>query len=662
MTFQLPLPRSSPSTSGYIPDQPPRLTDAHTVVIDTETTGLKWWTGHRPLGIAVAWKDGQRWETRYLGFGHAGGNLDEAAVKEWARRELRSKLLVGHNAKFDNHMLYEWGIDLEAQDCAWVDTGHLAALLDDLRAKPWAGHPPQGFSLNAIARDYLGEEHQKVKLGTDIRKLTEVHAALVASYARQDALLTGMLHEAMMPSIVDQDLERVLSLESRCIYPTCELERNPTLLDVELLLAWEKDTKEKLYDYEQSIKREIGLQFKDSPKGWRTLFDKLQIPYPEITVTDKHGKKFKRVGFTSNALEAYLDHPIVALATKIKGLESMRSKFIVKYIEGLDGLRLRTSFHQLLGDEGGTITGRYSSSGYRIDGESIGANLQQVFTGTHRNYKFSNIVGDLYMVKKLFIPDPGNLWFAADAAQIEYRILSHYAADQEILEAYAKDPHLSYHKLVMKMVQEVQPDIAYDNLKTVNFSIIYGAGPDKVAEMLRLPVADVKSLYKLYHQRFPAPGRLMTEAQNTARVRGYIKSILGRRARFPANAVAAKAVKFHKALNSIIQPTAADVMKLKMCDAYAVRKELGFTMRLTVHDELCGDIPDEHMAIELEKVLNEQAIPFRVPILWDAATGPNWNDAKKGAKPEATLTDEQKARVEAMWAKRRLIDKVEPVR
>jgi DNA polymerase I-like protein with 3'-5' exonuclease and polymerase domains len=104
--------------------------------------------------------------------------------------------------------------------------------------------------------------------------------------------------------------------------------------------------------------------------------------------------------------------------------------------------------------------------------------------------------------------------------------------------------------------------------------------------------------------------------------RGYVKTVLGRRSRFPTD------YKIHKALNSIIQGSAADIMKTKLVELHAKRKELGFTMRMTVHDEVTGDVPDVETAKRIEDVLNVQSIEMLVPILWSTGTGKNWAEAK----------------------------------
>ena len=620
------------SAAPGIPDALPELSRVSVVFLDTETTGLKWWDGDLPIGIAVGWYgNAGAWHSRYLPFGHASGNLEEEIVLRWAKRELRGKLLIGQNAKFDNHMLYEWGVDLEAQGCRWEDVSHLAALLDDLRAKPLPGRPPRGFHLDDLARDYVGKEAQKLKItpsgqAIDPRRMAHYPASEIAPYAKKDVELTAQIYNALRPSVTEQGLDATLALESRCIYPTCEMERNPSPLDLSLLVKWEEETQAKVQRYFWEIHKETGIKFAASTKNWRALFKHCGIPNPAVLTEGGEPS------FTAETTEAHLDHPLILTAIRMKNVESLRSKFILKYIHGSTKGAIYTSFHQLRGDDGGTISGRYSSSGYNIDGEQIGANLQQVFSGGKKNKNIADAIGDRYEIKKLFIPDRGKLYVSADAAQIEYRILTHYTQAPEVVEAYRKDPRVSYHKIVMKMVQEVQPDIVYDALKVVNFSCVYGAGAATLSKTLGISLYETELFLEKYHQRFPEPKQLLNKAKRVATERGYVHTLLGRRARFPRDLVNAGWINARKALNAIIQGGAADEMKRKLCEAYEERKALGLTLRLTVHDELCGDVPDQQSADRLEELLNRQTGRYSIPILWDVATGPNWQDAKKEAK------------------------------
>ena len=268
------------------------------------------------------------------------------------------------------------------------------------------------------------------------------------------------------------------------------------------------------------------------------------------------------------------------------------------------------------------------SSGYKVDGKQVGVNLQQVMAGAERS---QSIVADDFNMRELFIPDQGS-WCRADAMQIEYRILAHFANSEEINAEYKKNPETSFHKIVKSIIDKVQP-ITYTNLKSLNFAIIYGAGINRIADMLDMPDVQAKKLYTLYHSRFPEPGKLSKKAIQVADTRGYVKTYYGRRGRFPKTDSFGKPIhrkirKIHKALNSIIQGTAADIMKEKMCEVYAERDVIPFVMRLTCHDELCGDVPDRESARKLETILNRQTMPLKIPILWKVGTGKNWNEAK----------------------------------
>lgn len=597
------------------------------IILDTETEGLRWWDGHKPVAIAVAWKEGGEWKRRYLPFAHrGGGNLDRETVFRWFRTELKNKIIVGHNIKFDHHMLLGVGLDLEAQGCRLYDTQHLMALLDD--------HRRHGFSLEALTVDILGEPEGKLKrtayTNAPLRmdRIAEYHAGEIAAYGERDVELTGRLYDTFMPRIVEEDLVQVLEIESRAIWPTCYIERHPPKLDWKKLAAWEQDTRVKVECSRQLIRDELGFIFEPTHKGWSRLFRDARISLPrDIT---KGGK----TSFQSGTLED-IDHPLVHEGLRVQHYESMRSKFLLAYPVKADHERLRSSFHQLRADEGGTITGRYSSSGYKVDGGQVGANLQQVYGGGRRTAKYAAIVRDFYPIRELFIPDSG-LWCSADAAQIEYRIMSHYANSEEIDAVYRENPNASFHKIVRKMVEEKQP-IEYDNLKALNFSMIYGAGIYKVAEMMKMTKVQAQELWDMYHDRFPEPGILFKKAMKVARNRGYVKTFYGRRGRFPTidkfgKTINEKMRRLHKALNTIIQGTAADIMKIKMCEVHEERDNIHCTMRLTNHDELGGDVPDEESADRLTEVLNRQTTPLRIPILWEVGTGPNWMAAKDQGK------------------------------
>jgi DNA polymerase-1 len=602
----------------WTPPTFPRLTDEKDIFLDFETTGLRWWQD-KPVGVALGWGE---CETEYFPFGHrGGGNLDEGNVKTFLR-SLRGKRIIGQNVKFDAHIAREWGVDFEAQDCSLADTSHCAALLDDNR---------HAFNLDALAKDFLGADRGKVKRTAftndeiNPKRMASYHSAEIAPYAREDVNLTRDLWRVFTPRVANENLGDVLDLECELLYVVLGMEKNPPLLDVEKLDRWEVETQDKLNAILLEIHSETGIMLNtNSANNWAALFEARGIPVP--TDRTKGGKKTAPRPSYSAAVLKRIKDPIIVLATQAKDLESLRDKYIVSYQQRRDPSgHLRTNLHQLKcdpkgeGGGGGTVSGRFSSTSYKFDTDKVGANLQQVFAAAKQREKF----GDNYIIRELFIPERG-IWFSIDAAQIEYRLFAHYANNPAVIAAYDANPGLSYHEFVWEMVKPFKPDIAYKATKNLNFAKIYGAGKEKVADMLGLPLSESNQFVKIYEREIPEAKTLMNSASETARMRGFVRTIMNRRARFPG------ARRLHKALNSIIQGGAADIMKKKAIRAHEAirRREIDARLTLTVHDELDGDTPNLEEAQKLERLLNEQDFDLRVPILWKLNTGANWAECE----------------------------------
>lgn len=604
----------TPSPNSWIPEAPPSLDGITDIQLDTETTGLKWYEKDRPIGISIRLPGGR---TQYLPWAHNGGNLDEVVVKEWARRELRGKHITNINTRFDIHMLREWGVDLEEQGNTVSDVSHYAALLDDHRRK---------FSLDVLSEAYLQDE--KVKLTSDGKKLdatrmASYHAGEVAAYACKDVELVYQLQEKMLPLLREQDLMEVVQLESDVIFPVCEMEKNGAPLDVEKLHTWLKESEQEYYRCLYDIVRDVGFQVNpDSPTDMKKLFKAKNITSTAHTASGAQS-------FTDEVLK-HIDDPTIQLARRAGKLASLRSKYLVSYSNALtsDG-KLRYNLHQLRVDDHGTVRGRFSSSD---------KNIQQVMAVA----KQIAASGDKYIIRELFIPESG-LYLSADAAQIEYRIFASYAGSPKTLKAYAEDPWMSFHKYVWEIVKQHKPDIAYKALKNLNFAYMYGAGLTKMAVMLEfITQADVDELKTVFGEKipythpklkstlelknaydfmFPEVQPLLRRAAELAKDRGYVHTVLGRRARFE------RYDRIHSALNAVIQGSAADVNKRKIVELHKARKKIGYTPRLTVHDEVCGDAADQESVKLVGELLNSQSFPqIKVPILWEVNSGANWRE------------------------------------
>jgi|TARA_R110000824_G_scaffold1386_6_gene7053 DNA polymerase-1 len=608
---------------NWTPLPPPSLSGISQLEFDCETDGLKWWEKDRPIGCSITLPQGVLPEGNtalYLPWGHqGGGNLDEAVVKRWAKRELRNKHLTGLNIRFDIHQFREWGVDLEAQGCTFSDVGHYAALLDDHRKR---------LNLDSLVQDYLGIE--KVGKELDATRMASYHAGEVAPRAEADVWQVRDLRAKMWPLLDEQELQRVRQLEDEIIPVVCEMEKNGTLIDQELLEKWIHDTEQ---DFERclwKIHRETGLAI---DPGRTSDKEKLFNRYHLRIERTPNGTP----SFTDAILKA-LNHPVIETLRRAIKLKSLRSKYLLKYRDAVDSHGvLRYSLHQLRVEkddtgQAGTISGRFSSSAIT---RGVGVNIQQVMKVS----KQMDSLGDKYLIRQLHVPESG-LWLSADAMQIEYRMFASYAGTPSVLKAYEKDPLLSFHKLIWEMIKPFKPDITYRQQKDLNFAKIYAAGIVKLARMLEfISEGEAEELRRtrasrghpklqqavevegIYARELPEVAPLLRKASNLASERGYVKTLLGRRMRFPHGH------RLHKALNGIIQGGAADVNKKKLVELHQERKQTGFKMRFTVHDEVDGDIPDMESASQVSQILDRQSFStLRVPILWDVSTGKNWRE------------------------------------
>ena len=603
------------------PPEPPERQNEKLVVLDLETSGLKWWDNHRPGGVGYFFPESGR--IGYLPWGHVDDpcNLDEEAMRRWFNREIRHCHVLNTNTRFDLHMAREWGADLEANGCTVGDISHYAGLLDDSRKR---------FSQAVLCEDF-GIDEGKVETvdGIKLHGAMMMHypASIVAERAIGDVRQVWKLWEVMEPDLKAQNLMEVKQLEDDLIYPVCEMERNAARIDLTRLNEYLKlcHEEEKRIAWKLHKMTDIKNFNPKSPSHWEKLFIKQCLPSPGRTPSG-------RIKTARSALEV-VDDPCVRMGLQILKMRDLRSKYLDKYSNTatVDGI-IRYQLHQMRSDDGGTISGRFSSSAFKLDDETVGINIQQVM---HPEKQQDDT---RFIIRRLFIPDDGSLFLSSDASQIEYRLFAHFAKSPDLEAAYKDNPRMSFHKKMHEMLSAFK--MTYKGLKNYNFAKIYGAGPLKLATMAgilteqqaeaitikygkkywRAPeLKPVYDLERLYERELPDCARLITEATEQAENDGYVTTILGRRTRFP------RGHRTHKALNSIIQGSAADIMKRKIVEVYDACKSF-FKMRFTVHDEVGGDVSNREDATRVNVVLNRQTTKTRIPILWETGVGPNWAD------------------------------------
>jgi DNA polymerase I-like protein with 3'-5' exonuclease and polymerase domains len=663
---------SAKAQSDWRPPTPPSLDGITEIELDFETTGVRWWAGDLPIGLGYALPDGR---TGYLPWAHRpGGNLDEAAVAEWCKRELRGKTITNLNTRFEVHMAREWGrkwnFDLEEQNNTLSDVGHQAALLDDHRLH---------FSLASLVEDYL-EDERKIQvvegIPLNVHDMASHHASIVAVRAEADVRQVQKLKRYFRPQLEKQDLLKVKELEDHLIWVTAAMEAAGTKIDLPLLDRWLKQVRKEIDEGLQEIGKLLGRAAQsslfegggktdrpfnpDSPRDMEMLFKLLKLP---ISLTEKK----KQPSFTAAVMKSH-DHPTVKKVFRLGKLIDVESKLATYWarVDHKTGV-LRYALHQLraqkdeLDDYGsaGTVSGRYSSTKIQTNPDE-GVNIQQVWKPEQQRKAFGysdeddTHDDDIYIIRQLHIPARG-YHLRSDAMQIEYRLFANDTESERLIAAYRENPLVSYHKMIHAQLLPFKPDLAYRRCKDTNFAKQYGAGIRKMALMLEFISAEkyhelnnrddwfndpsldeVKEINRMYNRAVPEVAPLLEKAKHLAMPRcndrckkidklhqlyehrGFIKTILGRRTRFP------NGQRVHKALNARIQGSAADIMKQKLVELHDARKTTGFTLRFTVHDEVDGDVPNRESAELVNEILNRQSFKTKVPILWEVGIGPNW--------------------------------------
>lgn len=633
----------------------PDLMNADLVAIDTETCdpgltdrGAGWARNEGHIaGVSVAARFSGREEIGrwYFPFGHETkqGCLAERAVKSFISDLCSTQIpKVFHNGIYDCGWLKRWEVNVRGP---LHDTQVAVALLDEHRLS---------YGLDNCAKDYAGVRKDEALLMRaasqyDLKTTKAVKANMwrlpakyVGPYAEQDAVATLLLWESVAPMLREQDLLEAYSIEVKLIPILVEMRMRGVRVDLDKAQEVRKALGLEIKQRLATIKRDTGVNLHVwEAASCAALFDHHGIPYPR---TPKTGAP----SFTKEFLDNH-EHPIAQEVLDIRKLEKTKGTFIENAIlNGAVNGRIHTEFHALKSDEGGAITGRFSSTN---------PNLQQV---PARHPRFGP------MVRGLFLPEEGCLWGAFDYSSQEPRLTVHYAeltkqtGGAEAGRLYRDDPKTDYHQMVADMC-----GIGRKPAKAINLGLAYGMGGAKLCRQLGLPTKWIRKegnewlevepfapgavevageegakLLAQYHERVPFVNGLTTTCGNLAQDRGYIRTLGGRRNHFnlwePVRGFGValpyeqakeryKRVRrayTYRALNSLIQGSAADQTKRAMVAVY----EAGGLPILQVHDEL--DIP---VATEAEgvlyKKLMEECVQLLVPSVVDAEYGPTWGTA-----------------------------------
>ncbi len=611
------------SDSDWVcPSEYPDLRAADEVAIDLETkdpdlkkfgAGWAYGKGHI-VGFAVAALGKQY----YFPIAHdAGGNMDLDITVAWMQDLLKQpSTKIFHNAAYDLGWLKFNNFEVNGPI---VDTMIAAALIDENR---WS------FSLNACAKDYLGEIKNETFLnekakewGIDAKAdLWKMPAGFVGFYAEQDAGLTLRLWQRFKAEIQKQSLNDVWEMEMQLLPILQKMRATGIRVDEEKAGLLKTEFKRKESTLLSKIKKETTLNVDIwAARSVAKVFDRIGVDYPRTPKSDEPS-------FTANWL-ANCEHPIAKLVKEAREINKFHSTFIDSIQRYVYKGRIHAEINQLRSDQGGTVSGRLSYAN---------PNLQQI---PARNKEF----GD--KIRSLFLPEEGKQWGSFDYSQQEPRLVAHYSSaigqqldgSEEFIKAYQNES-ADFHQIVADMAQ-----ISRTQAKTINLGLFYGMGKNKLSKELGISKDKAEILLNQYNSRVPFVKKLAEAVTQSASKFGFIRTIKGRKCRFdkwePMTFGMNQAMNYneakanygnnirraftYKALNRLIQGSAADQAKQAMIDCY----NAGFTPMLQIHDELCFSIYGDDDIIKIKKEMENSIEDLRVPFKVDVAKGRSWGEA-----------------------------------
>ena len=614
--IQVPLFKAQ--TEWVPPQDFPDLSKHDEIAIDLETKDpdlIKMGSGSISkngdiTGIAVAVKD---WSGYYPIAHEGGGNMDRKKVLKWFQGVLSTPAVkIFHNAMYDVCWIRALGLSINGKI---VDTMIASALVDENQMR---------YDLNNCSKRYTGKGKNETDLyaaakdwGVDAKaEMYKLPAIYVGAYAEKDAELTLELWQELKKEILHQDIQSIFDLETE-LFP-CLVDMR--FLGVRVDVEQAQKLKEELHTEEkeclQIVKKETQIDVQIwAARSIAQVFEKLRLPFDRTEKTNSPS-------FTKNFLQNH-PHPTVKRIARAREINKAHTTFIDTIIKHNHKGRIHAEINQLRGDNGGTVTGRFSYSN---------PNLQQI---PARNKELGP------RIRSLFIPEKGCKWGVFDYSQQEPRLVVHYAALQnlygvdEVLEAYKKGD-ADFHTIVADMAE-----IPRTQAKTINLGLFYGMGKNKLQAELGVSKEKSDNLFRQYHNKVPFVKQLMDNVMQRAQNAGKVRTLLGRLCRFhlwepnqfgihkalpheqaiQEHGPGIKRAYTYKALNRLIQGSAADMTKKAMIDLH---KE-GITPHIQVHDEL--DISVDGNADKIKEIM-EATVELEIPNKVDYESGPNWGNIK----------------------------------
>lgn len=624
-----PVPQADWRPPEELPD---RLYGVIGYDLETEDRGLNtgrgpgwaWEGGGRVVGYSVSADN----FTGYLPVGHeGGGNMDPGLVRRWLNHVLAdpSQAKVGASIMYDLGWSRRTGIKVDGPiyDVLWA-----GAILDEHRFS---------YSLNDMAKVYVGSAKDETLLrdaaeayGVNPKSgMWKLPAKYVGPYAEQDAVLARQIWLAQNPLLGEQGLWDILELEHALMPLYLDMRWRGVRVDLDRATLLREEWSRNVTQEVEEIRRKTGVPVDIwAAASIAKAFDAEGLSYGRTA-------KSNAPSITSLLLET-TDHWLAKAILRARQQDKLVKTFLDGQIFGQEHRgRVHGEIHPLRSDEGGTVTGRLSMSN---------PNLQFIPSRTENGKK----------IREAFLPEEGEEWYKMDFSQQEPRLAVHFASmvrrnkqplpgAEEAVAFYRDNPDADIYTFLQDLA-----GLTRGQSKTLTLARIYGRGKANTAVQLQISVQEAGDLFRTFDAKVPWVGKLAEVAQEQVDKNGFIRSLLGRHSRFPdfepanwdlrdgkgyprekaervwPNQVLSRFRK-HKALNSLIQPSAADQTKKAMLEVY--RAGLGHHILVQVHDELDASADDPRIAVEIAEIMRE-ACPIAVPSKVDISRGPNWGKTR----------------------------------
>ena len=625
-------PLFSAKTEWCEPTSFPDLSSYDEIAIDLETKdpdlvkkgSCSTRGGGGVVGIAVAVKD---WCGYYPIAHEGGGNMDRKRVLKWFKDILKTPAKkIFHNAVYDVCWIKRLGLTVHG---TIIDTMIMASLVNENKFK---------YDLNSVAKEYTGIGKNEAALQSAAREwgidpkaeMYKLPSMFVGEYAERDAEITLAVWQELKKEIASQNLHSIVELETDVLPCVVEMKWKGVRINEDQVAVIEKKLKKTYDECLKSVKKHTGI----FPEVWAArsiaeVCEKLGVKDMARTA------KTNAPSFTKNYLSNHPNRLIRNIATA-RQMDKLRNTFIETLKNYVVKGRIHADINQLRGDQGGTLTGRLSYSH---------PNLQQL--PNYNDYGMG--------IRSIFSPNSDEeKWGCFDYSQQEPRLVVHFALRTPgiigvdgMAKAFNEDPSTDFHQIVADIAA-----LDRKQAKTINLGLFYGMGVAKLQDQLGInDEEEAKELINKYHSKVPFVKQLMKQTMNRAQTSGRIRTIGGRLCRFDkwepkdwnsrkwydtweeaANENGSGNIRrafTYKALNRLIQGSAADMTKKAMINLY---KE-GILPMVQVHDELNVSIIDDKQAEKVKEIM-ETAVLLEIPNKVDYESGENWGSIDKDGEED----------------------------